>query len=66
MHMCDTRQHYVLSQASLFGVYGGKSGSGTEFSPSTSVFPQCLHFCGKPTLHMRINHLPLTVYSFSN
>jgi hypothetical protein len=42
-HRPLTAEARVRSRFSLCGIYGGQSGTGTGFSPSSSVFPCQYH-----------------------
>jgi hypothetical protein len=45
-----TAEAQVRSWVSPCGIWGGQSGTGTGFSPSTSVFPYQFHSTGVPLL----------------
>jgi hypothetical protein len=55
-----TTEARVQSRVSPCGICGGQSGSGTDFSPSTSVFPCQFNSTGVPLLEKTTtitNHL---------
>jgi hypothetical protein len=45
-----TAEARVRSRVSLCGICGGQSGTGTDYSQSTSVFPCQFHSTGAPLL----------------
>jgi hypothetical protein len=47
-HRPRTAEARVRSRVNPFGICSGQSGTGTGFSPSTSVFPCQFHFTGAP------------------
>jgi hypothetical protein len=57
-----TAEDRVRCQANMLVIYGGRSGTKTDFSPSTSVFPCQYHSTNAP--HSFI-HLPPTLYNIS-
>jgi hypothetical protein len=51
---CLTTEARIRSQASPYGIYCGQSGTGTGFSPSTSVPPYQFHSTGTHYTQKRI------------
>jgi hypothetical protein len=62
--MCLTMEAQVRSQPSLYGLYGGQSGSGIGFCLSTSVSPCQYHSSIAP--YSFLIRLPPTVHNLSN
>ena len=56
-----TAEAWVRPRLSPCGICGGQSGTGTGFSPGTSVFPCQFHYTGAPLLvkneKKKSNHL---------
>jgi hypothetical protein len=49
----DVRVQFLVSSC---GIFGGQSGTGTGFSPSTSVFRRQFHTTGAPLLGKTKRH----------
>jgi hypothetical protein len=61
-----TAEAWVRSRVDSCGICGGQSGTGTGFSPSTSVFPCQFHSTGAPLKWTSRENLIIFITGFHN